>query len=174
MTMDGTENRTDVLINLRKRLTDLQRSGAFTEAGFGTYQQTLIQILQECERRRATCSTQAETLRRQAAAAEAEGHAFSVMSSIVLAVVNGFADREAVRAAEEAARARAEAEAKARGGTLSASGAVLEPPPSPPVAPSAPAEVPQAANPPAPGVGAPAAPQAAPRAKPKPSEGRKR
>ena len=93
------------LIRLRQKMVDLQKLDYMTPESFGTYQQTILQIWQEADRRRQTCITQAETLRRQAAAAEAQAGAFSVMSSIMYNVVNGFVEAGEKRIREEAERA---------------------------------------------------------------------
>jgi hypothetical protein len=93
------------LIRLRTRLLDLQKTGLLNPDNFGTYQQTILQIWQESERRRASCLQQAATLRQQAAAAEAQSHAFSVIGSIIYSVVNGYIELEERRAREEQERA---------------------------------------------------------------------
>jgi hypothetical protein len=89
------------LIKLRQRILDLEKLGYMTPESFGTYQQTILQIWQEAEQRRQTCLAQAATLRVQAASAEAQAHAFSAMSSVMFAVVNGFVEAEEKRIREE-------------------------------------------------------------------------
>lgn len=93
------------LLRLRKRLMDLQTIGVLEESQHGLYQQTILQLWQEADRQRQTCMDQAETLRRQAAAAEAQAHAFSTMSSMMYAVVNGYVLLEEKRVREERERA---------------------------------------------------------------------
>lgn len=93
------------LVKLRQRILDLEKIGYMTPESFGTYQQTILQIWQEAEQRRQTCLAQASTLRMQAASAEAQAHAFSAMSSVMFAVVNGFVEAEEKRVREEAERA---------------------------------------------------------------------
>jgi len=92
------------LLRLRQRLLEFQKIGYMTPESFGTYEQTLLQIWQEAEQRRQTCLSQANTLRMQAAAAEAQAHAFSAMSSVMFAVINGFIEIEEKRIREEAER----------------------------------------------------------------------
>ena len=98
--MDNAET----LLKLRQRMLDLQKLGMLTPESFGMYQQTVLQIWQEAERRRQTCMAQAENFREQARAAEAQAHAFSAMASIMYAVVNGYIQLEEKRVAEEAER----------------------------------------------------------------------
>jgi len=95
-----TESPATILVKLRSRMNDLLRAGLVTPEGFGMYQQTVLQLLQEFDRRKATCFQQAETLRAQAAASEAQGHAFSVCGSILFSVVNGYMDLEERRIRE--------------------------------------------------------------------------
>jgi len=90
----------DDFTRLRLRLLDLQKTGMLDPRSFGTYQQTIFQVLQETVRRKESCFQQAATLRQQAAAAEAQGHAFSTMGSILHSVVNGYVDLEERRVAE--------------------------------------------------------------------------
>jgi hypothetical protein len=98
-----------VLVKLRSRMNDLLRLGILTPEGFGMYQQTILQLLQEFDRRKMTCMSQAEQLRTQAAAVESQGHAFSAAGSVLFAVVNGYIDLEEKRIREMQERAAAEA-----------------------------------------------------------------
>lgn len=101
-------NETDDLIRLRTRLIDLQRTGALNPESFGMYQQTLLQIYQEAERRKQTCQSQAQAYKQQAAAAEAQSHAFATIGSILYSVVNGYVDIQEKRAIEDEERKMAE------------------------------------------------------------------
>lgn len=109
-------NPNEEILRLRRRVKDLLALGYMTEESGGTYEQTLLQIWQEADRGRQNCLNQAETLKRQAAAAEAQAGAFTLMSSILFNVVNGFVEagnkrlrEDAEREAEEKLRAREEA-----------------------------------------------------------------
>lgn len=113
-------NDTEILLKLRKRLSDLLGKGLVSSDAFGMYQQTILQLHQECERRRQTCLGQAETLKRQAAAAESQAHAFSAMASIIFSVVNGYVELEERRAREEADRAKERAAAEAEAAEVAA------------------------------------------------------
>jgi hypothetical protein len=104
--METPETQATILVKLRTRMNDLLRMGIVTPDGFGMYQQTVLQLLQEFDRRKATCFTQAEQLKAQAAASEAQGHAFSVCGSVLFSVVNGYIDLEEKRLKEEQERAR--------------------------------------------------------------------
>ncbi len=100
------ETPATVLVKLRARMNDLLRMGLVTPEGFGMYQQTVLQLLQEFDRRKQTCFQQAEQLRAQAAASESQGHAFSVCGSILFSIVNGYIDLEEKRIREEQERAK--------------------------------------------------------------------
>jgi len=61
----------------------------------GAFQQLAMQTVHEIERRRIDCTKQAENLRAQAAAAEHQAAAFSIVGSVMLNIVHGFvANRE--------------------------------------------------------------------------------
>lgn len=92
------------LIRLRQRLLDLQGTQRLSTEAYGLYQQTILQIHQEAERRKQTCFQQAATLRAQASAAESQGHAFSSIASIIYAVVNGYIEVEEKRLREDQER----------------------------------------------------------------------
>jgi hypothetical protein len=106
------QNTAADLLRLRQRLLDLQHTQRLAPEAFGLYQQTILQIHQEAERRKQTCFAQAETLRAQASAAEAQGHAFSSIASILYAIVHGYIQIEEKRLNEEAERAKERAEAE--------------------------------------------------------------
>lgn len=94
------------LLMLRKRVKDLLELGYLTAEAAGTYEQTILQAWQEADRRRAQLRQKAETLRLQAAAADAEASAFGTVGSILYNIVNGFVENGRKRLAEEAERAR--------------------------------------------------------------------
>jgi hypothetical protein len=98
------QSNSDEILRLRKRVTDLLNLGYMTPESAGTYEQTLLQIHQESERRKQQLMHQAATLRRQADAAEAQGHAFSAMASILYSIVNGFYEAGRKRLQEDEAR----------------------------------------------------------------------
>jgi len=98
------------LLKLRKRVNDLQALGYMTPESAGMYEQTILQTWQEADRRRQSLLSQAETLRRQAAAADAQAGAFATMASILFSIVNGFVEAGQKRSQEEAERKREAAE----------------------------------------------------------------
>lgn len=100
--MDNTVQE-DVL-RLRKRVNDLKALGYMTPESAGTYEQTILLTWQEAERRRQALMSQAETLRRQSAAAEAQAGAFATMASILFNIVNGFVEAGQKRLREDAER----------------------------------------------------------------------
>ena len=85
------------LHKLRKRLLDLQRLGAATPE---TFQQTLMQLWNENERRRQACLQEAEDHLRRYHSLVAQAHAFSAQSSIVYSIINGYVVIEERRAQE--------------------------------------------------------------------------
>jgi len=118
-------NETDDLIRLRTKLLEFQKQGALSSPeAFGTYQQSILQVFQEAERRKHTCMAQAASFRQQAAAAEAQAHAFSTVGSILYSIVDGYVSAEHKRLAEEAERKK---EAEGTLPAVSASGEVYEP-----------------------------------------------
>lgn len=97
------------IVKLRKRVQDAVAKGIVSQDGKNFLEATLIQIMNDAERNRQNCLTQAENLRRQASTFEGQAGAFTSVSSIVYNVLNGFviaAERdEAERAAQEAEKA---------------------------------------------------------------------
>lgn len=109
--MDTTQIQAqEDILRLRKSIQELAVLGVLTPDTIGTYEQTVLQIWKEAERRRISLQQQAETLRRQAAAADAQAGAFSAMASIMFSVVHGFVEASQKRAQEDAERAREAAE----------------------------------------------------------------
>jgi hypothetical protein len=104
-------NPSEEILRLRRRVKDLLSLGYMTEESGGTYEQTILQVWQEADRGRVNCLQQAETLKRQAAAAEAQAGAFTMMSSILYNVVNGFVEAGNRRSREDAER-KAEEESR--------------------------------------------------------------
>jgi hypothetical protein len=80
----------DDLIRLRKRVVDALSLGVVDDNSKDLYEATLIQVMNEAEKQRQVCVARAEDMRRQAAVADGQSHAFSQMSSIVYSVINGF------------------------------------------------------------------------------------
>ena len=97
------------IVKLRKRVQDAVAKGIVSADGKNFLEANLIQIMNDAERNRQNCLTQAENLRRQASTFEGQAGAFASVSSIVYNVLNGFviaAERdEAERAAQEAEKA---------------------------------------------------------------------
>jgi len=129
------------LVRLRQRFLDLQKLGSLTPETFGLFQQSFLEVYHEAERRKQSCQGRANDLRRQAAAADAEANAFSVMSSILYNIVDGHIGMEKRRLAEEQYR---QAQEDGTAPTTSASGATYgngdeepsaEPEPPPPAEP---------------------------------------
>lgn len=78
------------LIKLRKRVSDALSLGVVDDTAKDLYEATLIQVMNEAEKQRQACVARAEDMRRQAAIADGQSHAFSQVSSIVYSVINGF------------------------------------------------------------------------------------
>jgi len=124
--MEDSIKTQDEVLKLRKRLLDFQRTGAMAPESFMTYQQTILQLWQEAERRRQACMAQKETLLRQAAAAESQAHAFSAMSSIMFSVIDGYVSLEEKRIREEQERAQEKQAAEEEEKEEAANKALLE------------------------------------------------
>jgi len=76
------------LIKLRKRMADAISLGVVDSNSKDLYEATLIQIMNESERQRQICVAKAEELRRQAAIADGQSHAYIHTHSIVYSVLN--------------------------------------------------------------------------------------
>jgi CHASE3 domain sensor protein len=104
------------ILKLRKRVQDAVSKGVVTDDGKDFLEASLIQIMNDAERNRQNCLTQADNLRRQAAQFDGQAGAFASVSSIVYNVINGFvivAERdEEERAAEAAEKAEVESDEK--------------------------------------------------------------
>jgi hypothetical protein len=98
------------ITRLRKRLLDAVSHGIVKSDSKDIYEATLIQVLNEAERQRQRCMTQADTLRRQAAVADGQASAYSAIGSIVFNVLNGFVDAAERANREERERAVENAE----------------------------------------------------------------
>ena len=95
---------------LRMRVGELLRLGALTPE---TFQQTVMQVWQEGERRRQTCLQEAEEHLRRYHASISQASAFAAQSSILYSVVNGYVVIEERKNAELAERAREKAQQEA-------------------------------------------------------------
>jgi hypothetical protein len=93
------------ILKLRKRVNDAVLKGVVANDGKDFLEAALIQVMNEAERNRQNCLTNAENLRKQAATFEGQAGAFASVSSIVFNVINGF-----VAAAERDEEERAEQE----------------------------------------------------------------
>lgn len=78
------------LIKLRKRVLDAVALGVVDGNLKDFYEATLLQIMNESERQRQHCLSQAETLRKQASVLDGQAQAFSSMSSVVYNVLNAY------------------------------------------------------------------------------------
>lgn len=97
------------IVVLRQKLIELQTSGLLPDQeGAAMYQATLLQFMNEAERRRAEHLSAAERCRMQAVAEENQAKAYSAMSSIVFDIINGYLNK-AQQMVEEA-RERTETE----------------------------------------------------------------
>lgn len=91
------------MIKIRQKLLDAQKVGLINGDTSGVYQQTILQIHQEAERRKQSCLQQAETLLRQSQAAQAQGAAFGMIGSILYNIIDNFVIAQS-RAIEEEKR----------------------------------------------------------------------
>jgi hypothetical protein len=98
------------ILKLRKRIADAAGRGLIANEGKDFFEATLIQIMNDAEKNRQNCVSQAENMRRQASVMEGQAGAFASISSIVWGVLNGFVVASERTEAEEKAR-QAELEA---------------------------------------------------------------
>lgn len=89
-------NQQEQLNNIKQRVDVALKLGILDEKSRGLYESTLIQIMNDAERQRIRCNQLASDFKTKAAQAEAQANAYSQMSSVVWAVLNGF-----VNAAEQ-------------------------------------------------------------------------
>jgi hypothetical protein len=95
------------IVKLRKMVADALANGVLKEDAKDFFEATLIQIMNEAERNRQNCVTQAENHRRQAAMMDGQAGAFASVSSIIYNILNGYvaasqrAKEEEERLAEE-------------------------------------------------------------------------
>lgn len=85
------------LFRLRKRVADAVSTGVIDPNNKDILEALMIQIMNDAERNRQQCVSQAESLRKQAATLDGQAGAFASVSSIVYNVLNGFvqaAERE--------------------------------------------------------------------------------
>lgn len=95
------------LFKLRKRMIDAATSGVVDDSSKNLVETLLIQIMNDGEKNRQSCLTQADSLRKQAATLEGQAGAFSSINSIVYNVLNGFV-KSAEMAKEEEKRVEEE------------------------------------------------------------------
>ena len=96
------------IVKLRQMFNDAIAHGVYGRDSDNT-QATLLQILNEAERMRKQCISQAEKLKQQAKEQEGKAEAFTLIPSIVESVLNGYI-RLAKKDAEELDRLRREKE----------------------------------------------------------------
>ncbi len=99
------------VIALRQKMAEAVRSGFIDEGNKGTYEMTLLQIMNEAERQRQNCAKRAETLKMQAATAEGQSAAFGMISSIVNSIVNSMVKKTIKNTEEEEELKKQEEEA---------------------------------------------------------------
>lgn len=94
------------ILKLRSRVAEAVSAGAL-DGSKETLEAILIQIMNDAERNRQNCVTQAETVRKQAATLDGQAAAFSSVVSSVYNVINAFV-KIAEKSREEEARVAAE------------------------------------------------------------------
>ena len=95
----------DDLIKIRSSVADLLNRGAITPLSKDLYEGTLVQLLNDAERNRQSCMSQADNLKRQSIMLEGQASAFAAISSMVVAVLNGFV-LQALKNDEETAQVK--------------------------------------------------------------------
>ncbi len=159
------------ILRLRRRTIELVRLGAATPE---TFQQTIMQLWQEGERRRQASIAEAEDHLRKYHACLSQAGAFAAQSSILFSIVNGFATLEE-RRLQENARVAAEAAEKARAEQQKAEQErAAAKPPEPPALPPTPVAAPDPPKVPETQMNGHHAQEAAGKAKTKPSGGKRK
>lgn len=77
------------IIKLRMKLADAVGSGAL-DTSKESFEAVLIQIMNDAERNRQNCVTQAENFRKQASTIDGQAAGFASVVSIVYNVINGY------------------------------------------------------------------------------------
>lgn len=108
------------IVKLRKRVQDAVVKGVVTTDGKDILEATMIQIMNDAERNRQNCVSQADNLRKQAAQFDGQAGAFASVSSIVYNVLNGFVVAAEKDEAERAAAAAEKTEQESEEVTVSA------------------------------------------------------
>jgi hypothetical protein len=78
------------ILKLRKRVADAVSHNVFNTDNKDIIEALLIQVMNDAERNRQQCVSQAENLRKQASTLDGQAGAFASMGSIVYSVINGF------------------------------------------------------------------------------------
>lgn len=78
------------ILKLRKRVADAVSHSVFNMDNKDIIEALLIQVMNDAERNRQQCISQAENLRKQAFTLDGQAGAFASMGSIVYNVINGF------------------------------------------------------------------------------------
>ena len=77
------------LLKLRQKFQDAVNKGIISD-NKDIFEATLIQIINDAEKHRKNCISQAESLRKQASIFDGQASAFSSFSNIIYNVLNGF------------------------------------------------------------------------------------
>jgi polyhydroxyalkanoate synthesis regulator protein len=88
------------LLKLRRRVADAVNFKVFDAGNKDIIEALLIQIMNDAEKNRQQCLSQAENLRKQAATIDGQAGAFASVNSILYNVLTGFV-KNAERALEE-------------------------------------------------------------------------
>jgi hypothetical protein len=99
------------IVALRNKMVEAVSVGFIEEKNKATYEFTLLQIMKESDKHRLNCIKRADTLKMQAATAEGQAAAFSMISSIVNSIVGSMINRSVRDIQEEKDMAEQEAEA---------------------------------------------------------------
>lgn len=98
------------LVKVRQAITELVASGILSAPAGEQVQTTLLQLLNECERRKQKAQAAINALNQQVSIAQGEMNAWSSVSSVVQGLLNGHLERARAAAAEEAKRKAEEAQ----------------------------------------------------------------
>lgn len=71
------------VLKLRKKIVDAVNLGVLSEDSKDTFEAVLLQIMNDAERNRQQCASQADNFRKEAAKLDGQSNAFSSVISIV-------------------------------------------------------------------------------------------
>jgi hypothetical protein len=107
------------VIKLRTKIAEAVSLGVINPEGKSAVEAILLQVMNDCERSRQQCASQAESLRKEASKMDGQASGFSALIGIVYNVLNGFIALAEKSKREEEERAAEKAEIEDQVASLS-------------------------------------------------------